>query len=170
VANARIALGAELDIASGDELKSGLAAVRADMKGLSNNKPKRIMRPLSQAISGLAMNSGDVVQLVIGRPSAGRVWVLTRITVLGDDDHSVKANALAAVYIGDDSNVGLTQCVRYGTAIPFTTTENEHGYVVHDRETLFLNITATAGGIVGMVSANVLVWEYRDIDIDTQVI
>jgi len=169
VADARIVLGAELDIASGSEVESGFAALRADMKS-SGSKPKRIMRPLSQALSGLTMSNGNTQQLVIGRPSAGRVWVLTRVTVLGDDDHTTKANVVAAVYIGDDANVGLTQCVRHGTPVPFTTTENEHGYVVHDRETLFLNITATADGVTGMVSANCLVWEYRDSDIDSQVI
>jgi predicted nucleotidyltransferase len=169
VAEARIALGAEIDIASGKEVSSAFDALRADMKGFGG-KPKRIMRPLSQAVSGLALNTGGVTQLIVGRPAAGRVWVVTRVTVLGDDDHTVKANVVAALYIGDDSNVGLAQCVRHGTAVPFTTTENEHGYVVHDRETLFLNITATADGISGMVSANVLVWEYRDSDIDSQVI
>lgn len=169
MADARIVLGAELDIASGSEVESGFAALRAEMKN-SGGKPKRIMRPLSQAVSGLALSNGNTTQLVIGRPSAGRVWVLTRVTALGDDDHTAKANVVGALYVGDDSNVGLAQCVRHGTAIPFTTTENEHGYVVHDRETLFLNITATADGVVGMVSVNCLVWEYRDSDIDTQVI
>jgi len=168
VADARIVLGAELDIASGSEVESGFAALRADMKGSS--KPKRIMRPLSQAVSGLALSNGQTAQLILGSPSAGRVWVLTRVTVLGDDDHTLKTNVVAAVYIGDDANVGLTQCVRHGTPVPFTTTENEHGYVVHDRERLFLNVTATADGVTGMVSANCLVWEYRDSDIDSQVI
>lgn len=168
MADARIVLGAELDIASGSEVESGFAALRADMK--SNGKPKRIMRPISQSVSGLALSNGQTVPLTLGSPSSGRVWVLTRVTVLGDDDHTLKTNVVAAVYIGDEANVGLAQCVRHGTAVPFTTTENEHGYVVHDRERLFINITATADGVVGMVAANVLVWEYRDSDIDTQVI
>lgn len=170
MANARFVLGAEVDIASGDELASGVETLRGDIRGVG--KPKRIMRPLSASTAGGFMPKiqGDVAQVVIGRPSAGRIWVVTRLVVMGSDDNSALANLVGAVYIGDDSNVGLTQCVRHGQAMPFTTTENEHAYIVHDRETLFLNVTATGAVTATQIVVNALVWEYRDTDIDSQVI
>lgn len=170
MANARFVLGAEVDIASGDELESAVSAIRSDIKG--SGKPKRIMRPLSASLTGAQVPAvlGTVAQLVIGRPAAGRIWVVTRLVVIGADDNSAMTNLVGAVYIGDDSNVGLSQCVRHGTVMPFTTTENEHAYIVHDRETLFLNVTATGASTVTQVVVNALVWEYKDTDIDTQVI
>lgn len=170
MANARIVLGGEIDVASGDELSSGLNALGADIKG-SMGKAKRIMRPLSKAVSGLNLTQGQTVQVVMPRVSAGRIWVVTRIVVLGDDDNTTKTGVVASLYIGDDANIGLSQCVRHATTVPFTTTENEHAYVVHDREALFLNVTATAAGpITGQIVFNAIAWEYRDVDIDTQVI
>lgn len=169
MANARIALGGEIDIASGKELDSGLKSLRDSMNGVLA-KPKRIMRPLSvaQTFSGIAV--GDTLQLSAGTPAAGRIWVVTRILVLGSDDSTAVTGALAAVYIGDPANVGLSQCVKPGAAIPFIDTQNEHSYVVHDRESLFINVSATAAVAAGQVVLNALAWEYKDRDIDTQVI
>jgi hypothetical protein len=171
MAKAKIVLGGEIDVATGDELSSGLDSLRGDMRS-TLAKPKRIMRPLSASLTGAQVPTvlGANAQLVIGRPAAGRVWVVTRLTVIGSDDSTALTNLVGSLYIGDDSNVGLSQCVRHGTAMPFTTTENENAYVVHDRETLFLNITGTGAVTATQVVANVLAWEYRDVDIDTQVI
>jgi hypothetical protein len=158
-----------LDIATSGEIKEGVDSLHERLS--ASGKPKGILRPLSRALSGLnVVNIGDTVVLPLGRPDAGRVWILTRLTVLGDDDHTTKAGLVGALYVGDDANVGLSQCVRAGTTIPFTTTENERGYVVHDRETAFLNFTATAPNITGMVVANALVWDYRDSDVVAQAI
>lgn len=170
MANARIVLGGEIDVASGDELKSGLKSLRDEMRQ-GSGKVKRIMRPLAKAVSGLNLTQGQTAQVVMPRPSAGRIWVVTRVVVLGDDDFTAKTGVVGALYVGDDANLGLSQCVRHGTTIPFTTTENEHAYIVHDREAFILNVTATAAGpITGQVVFNALVWEYCDTDIDTQVI
>lgn len=167
MAEAKIQLGGVLDIASGSELDDRFNKLHGALAGAG--KPKRIMRPLSKSQTALNLTQGQSVQVPIGRPSAGRIWVLTRVTALGDDDTTAKTGLSAAIYIGDDANVGISQCVRNGQAIPFTTTENEHAYVVHDRETLFANLVATGTGpITGQVVINCLVWEYRDVDIDGQ--
>lgn len=170
MAKFRVALGAEIDAVTSDEMSNGLDVLRGDMRK-AFAKPRKIMRPLSQATSVLPGTGGETVTLVIGRPAAGRIWVVTRVTVLGDDDNTTAANLVAAVYVGDDSNPGLTQCVLHGQAIPFTSTQNEHAWVVHDRETLFIQVTATADIVAAeQIVANALAWEYRDSDIDSQVI
>lgn len=168
MANARFVLGAEVDIASGDELAAGFKAMRSDMAGMG--KPKRIMRPLSKSLvdGSLPTLLGQSVTIPVGRPSAGRIWIITRIGIIGSDDFSPLTNLVGAVYIGDETNPGLSQCVRHGTVMPFTTTENENAYVVHDRETLFVNITATGASTVSQIVVNALAWEYKDSDIDVQ--
>lgn len=169
MAEAKFVLGATVDIASGDELKSGLSGIRAEMAAANTHKPKRILRPITKSITGLLLASGGVYALSIGRPDTGRVWVLTRINVMGDDDTTLKANLTGALYIGDPANVGLGQCVRFGQAIPWTTTENEHAYVVHDREDAFVYLTAS-GAVTGQVVVTATAWEYRDVDIESQYI
>ena len=170
MADFRIALGGTISACTTDEMHSALGDLKNDLLK-SSAKPRRIMRPLSQsATTGIPANTGDTLILPLGRPSAGRVWVVTRLVVLGEDDNSTHTNMVAAVYIGDPANVGLSQCVRHGTSIPFTTTENEHAYVVHDRETLFVKYTAIGSTSVPMLVANGLAWDYRDSDIDAQVI
>lgn len=168
MADARFALGAVVDIASGAELDNHMKSLRADLA--ASGKPKRIMRPISKAKTLSALSTGQSDVVVIGRPSTGRVWVVTRITVLANDDNTTLANGAAALYVGDPENVSLGQCVRAGTAVPFTTTENEHAYVVHDREDFIVKITATGGSITAgtNIVVNILAWDYRDIDIDTQ--
>lgn len=169
MAEARFALGAVVDIASGAEVNEGFKALRGDLGAMG--KPKRIMRPISRAVTLGALASGDTTVLNIGRPSTGRVWVVTRVVVLANDDHTALTNATAALYVGDPENVSLGQCVRSGTAIPFTTTENEHAYVVHDREDFIVQISASGVVTAGTnIVVNILAWDYRDYDIDAQAI
>lgn len=173
MADFRIALGGTISAATTDEMHTALNGLKSDIIG-ANGKPKRIMRPLSAAATSatntLPAAAGDTFQLSLGRPSAGRVWVVTRIVAISTDDHTTVANLQAALYIGDPLTFGLSQCVRSGQALPWTTTENEHAYVVHDREDLFVNYTATGAVTATQLVVNAMAWEYRDCDIDSQVI
>lgn len=168
MAEAKIQLGGVLDIASGDELSKGFDRMHDAFA--SSGKPKRIMRPLSRAISGLALANGQSTHLFIGRPSAGRVWIPTRLTVLSTSDFDSATGIVAAFYIGDDQSISITQCVLDAQQVPFTTTQNEHAWVCTDKESLFLNITATAANTVTQIVANTLVWEYKDSDVLMQAI
>lgn len=173
MADFRIALGGTISACTTDEMNDALGKLKTDMLA-GNAKPKRIMRPLSAAVNAanatLPANTGDTLRLPVGRPQAGRVWVVTRVVVLAEDDNSTHTSLVAALYVGDPVNFGLSQCVRHGVSIPWTTTENENAYVVHDRETLFVNFTATGSTTASQLVVNALAWEYRDVDIDTQVI
>lgn len=168
MAEARFALGAVVDVASGAEVNEGFKSLRGDLAGMG--KPKRIMRPLSRALGGLSLSSGQSTHLFMGRPAAGRVWVVTRVTVLGNTDHDTSTNVVAALYVGDDQSISLGQCVLDAQPIPFTSTQNEHAWVCSDKESVYLNITATGSNTLTQVVSNVLAWEYRDKDVLEQMI
>jgi hypothetical protein len=167
VANVRFSLGAEADICTTDEMHEGISSLRGDLREIGA-KPKRILRPLSRAVTGLSLANGQSAHLFVGRPAAGRVWIVTRLTMLTTNDFDNGTNVVAAMYIGDDQAVALTQCVLNAQAIPFTSTQNEHAWICSDKESVFINITATGANTVTQVVGNVLVWEYRDKDILTQ--
>lgn len=171
MADFRIALGGTISACTTDEMHSALGEVKSDiLKGMSSGKAKRIMRPLAGSTAGATFSAGDTRQIKLGRPNSGRIWVVTRVVCLGEDDNTTHTNLVAALYIGDESTAGLGQCVRHGQSIPWTTTENENAYVVHDREDLFVKFTAIGSTTVANLAVNAIAWEYRDTDIDTQVI
>lgn len=169
MAKFRMALGADFEAVTESEMKSAFGAFGGDLrKALS--KPPRILRPLTRAVSVPALTSGATVPLVVGRPDSGRTWVVTRVTVLGADDHTTVANLTAALYIGDPANISLGQCVMPGQAIPFISTQNEHAFTVHDREDLFLNLSASGAVTATNVVATIQAYEYRDVDLESQAI
>lgn len=169
MAKLRIALGAEADVCTTDEMHDGLKNLRNQiLSGKSTEKP--IVRPLSQSLTIGNMNQFDAKILSIGSPNAGRIWKVTRIVVLGNGDTSTLTNVFGALYIGDDQNAALTQCVQHGTQIPFTTIENESAFIVNSREKLFVNIFASAAATAVSVTVNALALEYADAAVFTQVI
>lgn len=173
MANIRIALGGEFDVASGNELDEMGRGIR-DHISSATAKPKRILRPLSVAKT-ISITTGENARLSFGGPSTGRTWIVTRINCMADDDHTALANATAAVYIGNDNGLDITEgpaltlCVLTGQSIPFTTILNEHALVVHDRELLMVNVNVS-NSVDANIVANALVWEYKDVDIETQYI
>lgn len=171
MADFRIALGGTISACTTDEMHSALGDVKKDiLNGISSGKAKRIFRPLAGSTAGGSFSTGDTRQIKLGRPNSGRIWVVTRVVCLGEDDNTTHTNLVAALYIGDEMTAGLGQCVRHGVSIPWTTTENENAYVVHDREDLFVKFTAIGATSVPSLAVNAVAWEYRDSDIDTQVI
>ena len=106
----------------------------------------------------------------IATPPAGRTFVVTRVTVLGNDDVSAN-NLIAAVYIGDNIKANPIQAVISAQPIPFTTTVNSKALIVQSTETLFLYVHDTVGNIgPEQVVANIQVLDYPDTFIAAQVI
>lgn len=169
MAEFRVALGATADLVSGDEHRAGISDLKRYMGEQLRGKPKPILRPLSAADT-FTLASGGTGQLILGRPAAGRVWVVTRNNIVGADDHTTVANVVAGLYIGDEQSPGLVNCVRFAQAVPQFVNFNQHAMIVHDRETLFVQITAT-GSVTGQVIvANATAWEYSDAEFEPQVI
>lgn len=168
MADFRISLGGTISAATTDEVDGLLG------KHFDANKPPRsvkpIMRPLTGSVAGGAFTTGATVQIKLGRPASGRIWVVTRITVLGEDDVTTHTNMLASVFVGNEQTLDLGQCVRSGVSIPWTTTENERAYPVHDREDLVVKFTAVGATTVPNFVVNGMAWDYPDWAIDAQAI
>lgn len=174
MAKFRIALGGEIDAVTGDEFSSGLDALRRELAPSPKAKP--IFRPLSNAFTVPVMADGDQFAVNLGTPASGRVWKITRLTVIGNDDHSTVANLSASLYIGQGGGpvigdeVMQGQCVLHGQAIPFTSTQNEHAWIAHDRD----QVTVLLRAFGAVTSTNIFMsgqaWEYRDRDTEQQAI
>lgn len=165
----RIQLGAEADIATSGELKDGLDGLASKLT------PKRDPRPIRKPLANFQtmpanLIKGQTFTLDLGTPGAGRIWKLTRVTVVGLDDNTAIANCVAAVYIGDISNAPalLTQLAIHGQGVPYTQGVNDKFAEVHDRENLFVQFTATGAVTAQMVGAVANVLEFPDCVIDAQ--
>lgn len=167
MADARITLGGTISVCTTDEMHSAIGDLENRLR--SGRKPEPIYRPLSQYISIGNMNQFDARILELGSPPSGRLWYCTRLTVLGNGDTAALTGVSAAMYVGDPANAALSQCVQHGTAIPFTTIENERAFPIHSRESLFINIVATGSATGVTVTANAVVWEYPE-DYVTQMV
>ena len=131
---------------------------------------KPIYRQISVAEQHTFAHQNEHHIIEIASPPAGRTFVVTRVTVLGNDD--VSANQLiAAVYIGDTIKANPIQAVISAQAIPFTTTVNSKALIVHSTETIFLYVHDLVGNIgPEQVVANIQVLDYPDTFIAAQVI
>lgn len=169
MADFRITLGGTISAATTDEMHSALGELRRGIRD-DTRTPRPLYRQLPAAITIGSMNQFDARILDLGGPASGRIWRVTRVTVLGNGDTSVLTNVSAAIYIGDPTNASQLQCVQHGQQIPFTTIENEAAFIVHSKDHLFLNIVATGAATAVSVSANAVAWEYEEASISSMVI
>lgn len=161
MADFRIALGGTISACTEDELKSHLGSMESRLR--ESAKPYQpLYRQLPQAITIGNMNTFDAKILDLGSPNSGRIWKVTRVTVLGVGDTAQLTNVAAAIYVGDPTNANQLQCVQHGQQIPFTTIENESAFIVHSKDHLFLNIVATGAATGVSVTANAVAWEYPE--------
>ena len=122
-----------------------------------------LYRQLPQAITIGNMNQFDARIMDLGSPNSGRIWKVTRMTVLGNGDTATLTNVFGAIYVGDPTNANQLQCVQHGQQIPFTTIENESAFIVHSKDHLLLNIVAAGGSATNVnVTANAIAWEYPE--------
>lgn len=118
MALARIVLGGEIDVCTGEEMDG----VKKDLLGaIEKNKPsdKRfILRPFFG--SGVVPASGPLqIDLNPVGPAVGRIWNIVRLTALVDD-HTAQTGTSVAWYKGDNVNVALSQCFEPAMAVPST--------------------------------------------------
>lgn len=142
----RFALGAVADLASSDELKSSIDGLQGHMDNRFRELTKEhAIRRTIQGSDVLTLSSGQtqVTEFNPGRPALGRVWSITRLTLLGADDHSSVANLSAALYIGDPANPHLGTCIIPNLSVTSFQTFNKENLWVHDTESLFINWTAS---------------------------
>lgn len=143
---ALLKLGAEVDIATGDELN------RWGKKILDKSDPKPLYLDLANSVAG----TGAVPTVQLGRPPVGRIWRVSAVTVVGNDDHSTFLSPLGyvAMYFGDSANPNLAQVKVVKIPVPSTIFMSGPFMVCHSSQQVFFlgnaalnspdNLTVTA--------------------------
>lgn len=107
-----VKLGAEVDIATGDELNG---AKREILNGIKGGRPK----PIYTVRNASAIGSGSVITLDLGSPPNGSLWELDLISTFGNDAFTNVPSLTGAVFAGDNTgNIGLSQLVLPGLTFP----------------------------------------------------
>jgi|SRR5215210_3959607 len=149
-------LGAEVDIASGDELASGLA-------GLEDKLGKRPPRPIYLSFTASRLGPGVIV---LGSPPVSRIWNILTYTLIGNDDATVIANAKAAMYVdSQEGNLTLGNCRVPNLAVPSFDTFSNGTLWAHSDGSVLVNISG-AVAVTDQVVATISVAEWREGDIE----
>lgn len=155
-----LGLGAEVDIATGDEL----AAMGDDLtkKILSNGPALPIVfsRPAS------APGAGSQVTLLIGTPPMGRIWEVSSITVMGNSPFGgiVSPAGFFALYAGNSAAPSISSVLATHLPLPSTTFPSAETLYCHSSQELFL-VTDAAVNAPDNVTAIVGIKEWRESDI-----
>lgn len=149
-------IGAEIDIASGDELTNGL-------KDLEDKLGRRVARPTYLSFTQRRLGAGV---LVLGSPPAGRMWNIVTWTLAGNDDATVIANALAALYVdSQEDNLSLANCRIPGVVVPSFTTITKGTLWAHSEGSVVVNISGAVGATDQIVSTiSVQEWRIEDVE------
>lgn len=149
-------LGAEVDVASGEELQSGLSSLEQKL----NKTPPR---PIYLTFSGARLGAGNIV---LGSPPVGRIWNILTYTLVGNDDATVVANATVALYVDSQENsLALNNCRVPGLAVPSFDTFSKGTFWAHSDGSVIANVTGAVAA-TDQVVASITVAEWRLGDIE----
>ncbi len=160
----KLELGAEIDVATGDEL----SGARDDI--LSSLKDGRPPRPTYTSRAASLTGTGAIpAHLDLGSPPAGRIWNVRAVTVSGADPFTAPASTPKwAMYFGRSGAVGPAQLKLVGGAVPGTQFPSGQALWCHSNENLIIvvsGIIATTENI--SATAEVAEWRTRDITQDS---
>lgn len=154
----KLGVGAEVDIATGDELREStgsiLGAIQAD------NEP----RPIYMSRSNVDIGDGVNGLIDLGAPPVGSLWQLRLITLFGNDDHTVVAGLTAALYCGNPTNLSLSQLVLTGLPIPSSTFIPDTCVWCHPQANVVI-ATSAAVSAGQQVGATIVIEEWRQRDV-----
>lgn len=158
----RLALGAEIDIASKDEIDGA----RDDILDVLNKREKP-PRPnyfvQSAALPAPGAFSGIVE---VGSPVTGRLWNILGYSISGETDAVTSSAGKVALYIGDRPTIGiptLSQLRVAGLTVPASATFSQKTQWCPSAQSVFFNLS----GLTGLIQfvANVFIAEYREDEI-----
>lgn len=158
----KLAVGAELDLATGDELKDATDSILGRLD-------KRV-KPIYTTMVDSA--TGDGVQLFpldLGSPPVGRMWNLRSITVVGLDAFTAPSAAkFFAVYFGDapapGGTLSLAQLKVANQPIPSTYASGSNALWVHSNENIIVATNAALTATERLVAtAEVQEWRVDDV-------
>ncbi len=153
----KIAAGAELDLATGDELKG---ATNSILSALPGDEP----RPIYLTRVDTTVSTGGVVQLDLGAPPVGSIWQIRFVTMFGNDESTVVGGITGALFCGDPANLSFAQLRVPGMAIPSLTFIPDTCMWCHPNEDLVIKTSAvvTSGQQIGAV-VGIEEWRQRDV-------
>lgn len=158
---ATLALGGELDIASGAEVKEmgdGLLSAFRDSK--KSQVPIRFPRTMTGTSDGT-----NRVILDFDAPPVGSVWKIVAVTTFGNDDSTVVETVRGALYTGGSvNNLSLANLVIPGLSFP-SFTQVQFDLIVHAQETVL--VTTDIAGTVGQkygCTLRIEEWRIREQD------
>lgn len=151
----QLALGAELDIASGDEL-------RHSTKRLAKLMQDGPARPNYLPMAASAIGGGGLATVVWGAPPAGRVWNVVAVTLVGNDDHSTIGSpaGFVAMYFGDPFNPSLANAQHVKITLPSTVYPSTGALWCPAGQQVFF-VTDKALNSPDQISVSGMVAEYR---------
>lgn len=153
----KLQAGAEIDLATGDELRDVGKSILSAMPG---DEP----RPIYLSRADTDISNGGIVQIDLGAPPVGSIWQLRYITLFGNDDSTAIGGIVCALYCGDPANLSLAQLKLTGLAIPSATFIPDTCIWCHPNENVVVKTSAsvTLGQQVGAI-IGIEEWRQRDV-------
>ena len=157
VAFTKLQVGAELDIATGQEVRDAMSELGQQI--CFPVTPRRVYQAASIA-GGLA---GSLL-IEVGRPTTPVTWDVRHLVVLGADDHTALAGVTAAVYVGQaaQGQVSLLDCVWQGITVPGSERWNKELLVGHN-ERLYVLLEGTNTNTSYLVTGQVIEVQNEDL-------
>lgn len=153
----KLQVGAELDIATGQEVQDAIDSL--EQKLTFPVLPRRIYQAAATAAGGLA---GSFL-IEVGHPNTPVFWDVRHLVVLGADDHTALTGVNASVYVGQavQGQVSLLDCAWQGIPVPGSARWNKELIVAHN-ERLYVLLTGTNVQVNFLVTGMVVEVQMED--------
>lgn len=148
MANVSFILGAEADLASGDEVRSAVKAGNDLLLSRLNTRHHGNRRRIPASINNAGAGATGTWVLDFGNPQGGSLWWAVEVVVTAADDRTAPAGAVAALYCGAPprqltattivDTPPLGSLIRPGLALPATFTFAKESFPIKDGENLFV--------------------------------
>lgn len=150
---AKLAVGAEVDFLTNDELRSALADHRRELARLLKDKP------ITKTVKGTVVLDGTGAGVIdLGMPSPGRTWNVRQVSASYQDAGAALAAGIAAVFRGNDAfnPMNFVERLPNGTQLPAADTFSTDQLVLAQDEHLFVRITGGTVSVAAFAQAQVV--------------
>lgn len=154
-----LALGAQLDIATGNELRDGVGSI---LSAMDNNKSRL---PIYQTLTGTAQGTTITENVDLGSPGTGHMWNILGYSVCAQNETIVPATGSAHLYKGNPSNPSLGGLLIPNLSIYGWNTISKNAMWIQDGENLFFKLVAVTGNGLTQFTGNVHVAIWKTCDV-----
>jgi hypothetical protein len=151
-------LGAELDLATGNELAQTSMDLKQEMRKGWAAKPIYDSRAAANTSPGVTEWFMD-----LGSPDVGRIWNILGVTVFGADDSTSVAGAKVSLYFGDSDTPSITGLRVPSMACPSFQSFSDKVLWCHNTANVVIGVTGVAAA--QQIGALVHIANWREDDI-----